>query len=188
MRAFIPDALLGVVRRRLYAGTAVLVALFELGCQGPAREDARLETGSDSALPPVPRGVSFANIYLVETEPEPGVAVDTGFGCGDRLVPIAVPSWSDGLHGAISALLAQSDTLGLLNVLHQPDALVVDSVAVGPSTSHVHISGRLTLGGVCDHPRISEQLNATARAASTTDSIAFFVNGEPIDRYLSLRD
>lgn len=131
---------------------------------------------------------SYANVYLVRTNPEPTIANAESIGCGDVLVPLTIPVRRNDLTGTLSALFQQSDTLGLQNVLYRDEALRIDSVRTARALARIYISGDLTIGGVCDHPRIIGQLQATARSASTADSLAFFIGGEPLEAYLSLRE
>ncbi|HEX7070645.1 MAG TPA: GerMN domain-containing protein [Rhodothermales bacterium] len=125
-------------------------------------------------------------MFLVETATEGSPTLDVGFGCGDRLIPLTVPAAGTELEAAVHALLQQPDTLGLVTALH-PNKLVLDSATVVSREAHLYFSGSLSLGGVCDHPRVVEQLNATARAAVAVDSVAVFVNGQPLSEFLSLR-
>ena len=172
--------------------TVTLLLLVVAGFVAAACEDSARRSGIDgisadslsAGLPPL---AEYVNVYLIETDPEPGVAADTGIGCGDRLVPVAVPAKSSGLEDAMSELLTQPDTMGLMNALYQGGRLGLDSVVVSGMTSRVYIGGPMQIGGVCDHPRIVEQLIATARSAASTDSVAFYVDGEPLDSFLSLR-
>jgi hypothetical protein len=41
------------------------------------------------------------------------------------------------------------------------------------------------LGGVCDSPRVQAQLEEIALQFSTVNSVAVFINGEPLDQVLS---
>ena len=52
----------------------------------------------------------------------------------------------------------------------------------------VRLAGDLSLGGVCDPPRVEAQLRRTVLQFPRADSARFFINGEPLDAYLSLRD
>ena len=176
------------IGRRSVVPAIIIAMLAASACGGAERPEMRAGGLADS-LHSMPRAVpDYVNLFLVETDPEPGVAADTGIGCGDRLVPVAVTAPANGLAGAISSLLEQPDTAGLMNVLNLSDDLVLDSVAEDGALSRIYLSGRLMIGGVCDQPRISGQLAATARFASQADSFAFYINGESLAAYLSLRD
>ena len=43
------------------------------------------------------------------------------------------------------------------------------------------------LGGVCDNPRVVDQITWTATQFDTVDSVAITLNGAPIEEALSLR-
>ena len=44
----------------------------------------------------------------------------------------------------------------------------------------IYLTGELgPLGGVCDNPRAAIQIEETALAYDTIDSVALFLNGEP---------
>src|SRR5690554_1448712 len=97
---------------------ATMTLLLLLGACEPSAEHARVPpyAADTSADPPPPEG-GFVHVFLVDTQPGNDRAAARRIGCGDRLVPIAVHTRSDDLPGAIRALLAQPDTLGLENVL-----------------------------------------------------------------------
>ena len=43
------------------------------------------------------------------------------------------------------------------------------------------------IGGVCDHPRIEEQLYATILQNEQIEEVDIFINGESLQDYLSLK-
>lgn len=134
--------------------------------------------GTDQSATPV-------TVYLVSLDPSANL-LGTTIGCGDRLVAVNVPARSNTLSNALVTLLGQRDTLGLVNTLRQGGRLTLDSVITDDGRAHIYVSGPLEIRGVCDHPRIAEQLRATARYAGT-DSLAFYVNGMLLDSMLSLQ-
>jgi hypothetical protein len=64
--------------------------------------------------------------------------------------------------------------------------LQVDDVVINPSgKATVKLSGPFTLGGVCDAPRVQNQLEKTALAVSGVTSVEFFINNKPLQEVLS---
>jgi hypothetical protein len=52
----------------------------------------------------------------------------------------------------------------------------------------IYLGGRLTSGGVCDTPRITSQIEETARQFPSVKTVKVFINGTPLSAYLSERD
>lgn len=121
---------------------------------------------------------------------EDNAAMGEPIGCGDSLVPIAVEisDVSDPVVGSINSLLTLSPELtndaGLYNALAQSD-LKIESVKIDNGVAEVRLIGNLTLGGVCDNPRVQKQLEETVLQFPYIESVTFFVNGEPLESLLS---
>jgi hypothetical protein len=113
-------------------------------------------------------------------------------GCGDSLIPVQrdAPATQDVLRAALEQLLSQHDRFygesGLYNALYQSD-LKIESFSVTNGTATVHLTGTLKSGGVCDGPRIQEQLTQTAIQPhlSIARDAKIFVNGTPLADLLS---
>jgi len=58
--------------------------------------------------------------------------------------------------------------------------LKVKSVSLKRGTATIWITGTLTVAGICDEPRITEQITATARQFSSVKRVRVFVNGTPL--------
>jgi LysM repeat protein len=124
------------------------------------------------------------NIHLIALED----AGQSGpeIGCGDSVVPVQVTiaPTNAPLTAALQALLAIDDQYygqsGLYNALYQSD-LYVDDVQIVNHEAIVHLSGSVTVGGVCDEPRVQAQLRETILQFSTVDSASIFVNGTQLD-------
>lgn len=130
------------------------------------------------------------NIYLIALEDSgrSGPAI----GCGDSVVPveIIIPRTRGILRAALNNLLAIDEAYygqsGLYNALHQSDLTLAD-VTIVDREARIFLEGTLFLSGVCDNPRVEAQLEQIALQFSTVDSVAVFVNGEPLKEVLSLR-
>jgi hypothetical protein len=127
-------------------------------------------------------------IYLVAV----GDAGKTGrkFGCDDSLVPVThlVGATGAPLTAAINQLLATpreyelNPKLG--NYWFGPD-LKLKSVSVRNGLATIRFSGHVSVAGVCDLPRIKEQIEATARQFSSVKRVKVFVGNETLDEAIS---
>jgi LysM repeat protein len=124
------------------------------------------------------------SIYLIALE-DAGQS-GTEIGCGDSVVPVQVtiPPTNAPLTAALQKLLSIDDQYygqsGLYNALYQSD-LHVDDVQIVNHEAIVHLSGSVTVGGVCDEPRVQAQLRGTALQFSTVDSASIFINGVQLE-------
>lgn len=76
------------------------------------------------------------------------------------------------------------------NVFENSD-LVVDSLSIDESgLVRVELSGDLLVGGVCDNPRVSAQIDSTLEAMEimTIKNVEVLINGELVQDYLSEKD
>ncbi len=151
-----------------------VVIIFSLGCnilQQGVSTPAPLDQQPAS---PTPRIVEIepdttisdqtVTIFLVAIE-DSGIS-GKKIGCDDSLVPVEVTIRSDLISpwSALSALLNLDQTYygesGLYNALHQSD-LEIQSYETHEGKATVYLEGELMLGGVCDNPRVEEQILAT---------------------------
>lgn len=138
-----------------------------------------------------PQEGSF-NIFLVALEGE--AAEGKTFGCGDVLVPVSrqAPEGVDALSAAIIELLEVEGPMvdaggrELYNSLYQSD-LTFKAARVENRTAVIELSGNLILGGVCDNPRVAEQITNTALQFDHIDTVEVFIDGEPLEEALSLQ-
>ena len=113
-------------------------------------------------------------------------------GCGDSLVAVTreVPSTGDRLPAVVSLLLSLEGTQygqsGLYNALGQ-STLKLDRAAVIDGVARIELSGRLTLAGTCDAPRVEAQLRETVLQADAVKSVSITLNGQPLAQALSGR-
>jgi hypothetical protein len=139
---------------------------------------------------PVDGLVSRTYIYLIAIgdDGQSGPLV----GCQDSAVPVVVeiePTAAP-MTAAIQRLLADKRQYygqsGLYNVFYQ-SGLQLEGVKVVSGQATINLSGSLTLGGVCDDPRVMAQLQQTALQYSTVTSAVIYLNGQPLESILSGR-
>jgi hypothetical protein len=113
-------------------------------------------------------------------------------GCGDSAVAVAVniPYTTGVLRAALNALLAIHDPYygesGLYNSLYQSH-LTVGDIILESGMAKIYLNGSVTLGGVCDSPRVDAQIRQTALQFSSVHSAAIFINNHPLEDMLSGR-
>ena len=113
-------------------------------------------------------------------------------GCDDSLVGITreIPTTGDPIQGALEALLAipgpNFGESGLSTALHDWN-VTVDSVNVENGLATVEMSGDISIGGVCDAPRIEHQLERTVLQFPDVDQVQIFINGEALEDILSVQ-
>lgn len=138
---------------------------------------------------PNPENVTF---YLVSLENL--ATVKETFGCGDSLVAVSGDYNTESeslLKDALTKLLntEQTTTINyqqLYNSLGQSELSIEriedDGVAVS-----VYLTGQISLGGVCDNPRLEQQLISSIKANTSTPQVNIFINDKPIQEVLSLK-
>ena len=111
-------------------------------------------------------------------------------GCGDSIVPVTITLADPAapLRGALDKLLAVHTQFygqsGLYNALFRSD-LRLNSVTIKDTVAEIKLSGSLTLGGVCNSPRVWAQFEETALQFSTVKSVNILVNGKKLQDLLS---
>lgn len=140
---------------------------------------------------PASQGLDRVKIYLVAVG-DNGVSGKL-IGCGDSLVPVEV-SITPTL-GVLRAALNELFKLegeqyygqsGLYNALYQSDLSIADVAVVG-GEARIFLTGTVMLGGVCDNPRVEEQLKALALQFNTVESVSIYINGEALEDVLDLK-
>lgn len=134
-------------------------------------------------------GFTHVQIYLVAL----GDNGQNGqkIGCDDSLIAVEreiTPTIAP-LRASLNELLSLREQYdgqsGLYNALYQSD-LKIDDIGLANGLATIYLSGRYTLGGVCDIPRFEAQLEATALQFSTVDRVMVFLNGQAMTDALSL--
>ncbi len=186
------------------AGAAPNTAAFGTTTPAPASASSTADAGgtSTSPAPPSdsPSGTPGGEPTVLPTTASVTVfyiAVgDGGFsgptiGCGDVAVAVTSPaiSYTDPVEGALRVLLDdRSGTIGqsgLRNFLSK-SRLVIASIERTGTTVTVNLTGTLSMGGVCDIPRVQEQLLLTAQKAAG-GPVDIMLNGKTLSEALSVK-
>jgi hypothetical protein len=134
-----------------------------------------------------PVATERVNTYMIALDD--GGKTGEPIGCGDSLVPVPIDVAGGAtteikITQALTKLFSFHDRdygeSGLINAL-APSQLRVDKIALQGSTAAVYLSGTISLGGVCDTPRVSSQISATATQFPGVQRAIIVINGGPID-------
>ncbi|MDE3156496.1 MAG: hypothetical protein KGN76_15440 [Acidobacteriota bacterium] len=132
-----------------------------------------------------PREVAFT-LYFVAMSPGPAAHGET-IGCGDVIVGhrrTAALSGSD-LETAVRAQLTAAPPEGYTNRVAQL-GIVLRSVRIDGRQATVVLEP-FSMGGMCDGPRVGEQLTRLVRQFDRFDRVAIMVGDRTLARYLSLK-
>lgn len=169
---------------RQYNTTVSAILAANPGISNPNRisvgQQIRIPSGDAPAL-------TSANIYLIAVGD--GGQRGPEIGCNDSVVPVEVQF--DATVAPLSAALerlfaADGDQYDLYNVFERSQ-LSVQGINIANRHATVALTGQLSIGGVCDGPRVEAQLERTALQFDTIDSASFSINGETLSDILSLR-
>lgn len=124
-------------------------------------------------------------VYLVSV----GDAGKAGrkIGCDDSLVAVTRRVRNDGapLRAAVRELLSTPHEYeGGLGNYWFGENLRVAGATISRGTATIRITGKLYVAGVCDEPRIEEQIKETARQFAGVRRVNVFVNGRPLARVI----
>jgi spore germination protein GerM len=107
-------------------------------------------------------------------------------GCGDSLVPVtrSIKATSAPLRAALQELLSlprEYSGDSRLSNFWVGNNLRLKSVSLRRGTATIHIIGEGPfVAGICDEPRITSQIEATARQFPTVRRVRVFVNGRTL--------
>jgi hypothetical protein len=103
-------------------------------------------------------------------------------GCDDSLYSVTrtVKATSAPLKAAIEELLSMSNEEGNY---WKGENLKVEKASIIHGAANIYITGNgPQVAGVCDEPRITSQIEATARQFPNVKRVFVYVNGEPLRR------
>ncbi len=177
-----------------------VVIIFILGCnvlqQGgstpsPLDQQPAYQTPSIVQIEPYPTmSDQTVTIFLVAIE-DKGMS-GKKIGCDDSLIPVEVLIRSDMTFpwNALTALLNLQETYfgesGLYNALHESD-LEILSYETQEGKAKVYLEGELMLGGVCDTPRVEEQILTTILQDDAIEEVEVYINEVLLQEALSLK-
>lgn len=135
------------------------------------------------------QGATSIKIFLIALDDNG--ATGKKIGCNDSVIPVLIniePTLAV-LKASLNELLkleGQRDysLSGLYNSLYQSH-LTIDILNIVNREAIIKLRGTLTLGGVCDNPRVKAQLEETALQFNTVDKVSVFINDIPLDQILS---
>jgi hypothetical protein len=147
---------------------------------------------STVSVPPTSTTAAEQNVKIVLIELEGNGQAGPLVGCGDSAIPInvTIPRTQAVLRATLEKLFSAKQQFygesGYYNALYQSD-LQVDRVTIEQGKATIHLTGTITLGGICDAPRVEAQIEQTALQFSTVNEVAVFVNDVPLEDVLSSR-
>ncbi len=156
----------------------------------PTATQAQPVPPTSTSVSPTTAREQMVKIVLIELEGngQSGPLV----GCGDSAIPInvTIPPTQGVLRAALEKLFSAKQQFygesGYYNALYQSD-LAIESVKIEQGNAIIHLTGTITLGGVCDAPRVQAQIEQTALQFSTVSDVTVFVNDVPLEDVLSSR-
>ena len=136
--------------------------------------------------PPTPPGPpSFTRVQV------PLIAMSTNgpVGCGDTVVMVTrnVSATIAPLTAAVQQLLSIHDRFYGQSGLYDPlyyAYLAVQSVTINNGLAIIKLTGKLSLGGECDDPRVAAQFDALGHQFSSVQKVQVFINGTPLENLL----
>jgi hypothetical protein len=155
---------------------------------GPTATTMPVVKTTPTIAPTVPRGSMRVQIFMI-AQNDNGKA-GKKIGCGDSVVAVdrIIPTTTAPLTAALKELFSLHDQnygqSGLSNALYQSN-LKVDSINLVNLKATINLSGKVTLGGECDSPRVAAQIKETALQFSTVKEVAVSVNNVSLDQILS---
>lgn len=136
---------------------------------------------------PSPTPTAEARIYLVAVGDDGQLG--KRFGCNDSLVPvqIQIDGDADPATAALNKLLSiesrEHESTELYNALYQSD-LTAEEVRIANGEAIVELSGTLRISGVCDDPRVREQLQQTVLEYVEVEEVSIIIDDTPLEDLL----
>ena len=148
------------------------------------KQDGSAENSSGPASGP--NLTSQVKVFLVRLNDGSGAENKEAIGCGDLLVPVTrnIEPTEAPLRAAINELLSpieDADKKSELENFWKGSDLRIKSLELKDGVATIHITGRLLVAGICDEPRITGQIDATAKQFPTVQKVNVFVNGTPLE-------
>ncbi len=159
-------------------------------CTGPINAPVNTITPSSTISPtatatPVPTTATTApaltTMVQIALVNEIGIPSATTFGCGDEIEMVNRPvSTTTPLQAAINELLSVNTRnygmSGLTSALYQNNFTLVSATITG-SHATINLTGNTSQDGVCDSPRIQEQMKRTILQFPSITTYDILLNG-----------
>ena len=148
----------------------------------PVLATAAAASAHKAALKPTSTGTQKVKVFLVALD-------DKGkrgkkIGCDDSLVAVTrtIKPTSSVLRAAVEELLLMPANYNAdLGNYWQGENLKVKKITLKAGVATIEITGEgPRVAGICDVPRITEQIEATARQFSSVKKVKVLINGEPL--------
>ncbi len=110
-------------------------------------------------------------------------------GCNDSIIPVEYTiSSQDPVRTTLDYILSLKDQTyegtDLYNSLYQ-STLTVKDIKESSKSIDVYLEGQIQLGGVCDNPRLQEQLERTITQFYPGKNVTIFINNKELTEILS---
>jgi spore germination protein GerM len=177
--------LIVAVDRRNYASVVFIENGRKVGIVRPeapaGAQSARRLSGSSATVREV-------KVYLVA--PGDNGKIGRKIGCEDSLVPVtrSIAPTKEPLKAAVQQLLSLPPEYGQSSRLSnywKGRNLRLQSVSLYRGTATLRIAGEVFVAGICDIPRITEQIEATARQFPSVKKVRVFIGNRPLAEALS---
>jgi len=146
--------------------------------------------GNEENLPNENEANETTSVQIALIALEDNGATGKKIGCNDSVVLIdqEVPATTAPLRAALLQLLSIDEPTygasGLHTALADKDIELAD-VSIADGEAIIELEGNLSLGGVCEAPRIQAQLVETALQFPTVNEVTILLNDEPLEEVLS---
>lgn len=132
--------------------------------------------------------LTWTKVFLIDIDPN-NTGLDV-IGCGDHMAYLEydMSASQDPVYDTLAELLTldPNNYSGYYNSLDNAQ-LTVNSLSVSNGVAEVYLNGTLSLGGVCDNPRVKAQLEQTLLQFPNINSTEIYINSTPLDDFLSLQ-
>jgi hypothetical protein len=139
---------------------------------------------------PVPTGGGITRVKIFLIAVDDNGKLGEKIGCGDSVVGVerVIAPTRAPLTAALNDLFSQHDQYygqsGLYNALYRSNLHILGVSIIG-GVATIKLTGTLSLGGVCDDPRVEAQITNTARQFSSVRTVEVFLNGVALKNVLS---
>ena len=113
--------------------------------------------------------------------------VDT-IGCNDQLVRVEIDTCDASIEDVIKRTFDYEDEKGIYYNSLGLSEIVIDQIVHEDGNADIFLKGELLIGGMCDAPRVMNQLQEGVLQFDNVDTVNFYINGEKLSDFLSEKD